>query len=130
MSTQAISGRAEIELLVNTFYARIREDDLLSPIFNEVIQQRWPEHLEKMYNFWETVLYATPAYKGSPFPKHARLPVEEEHFLRWQEIFNQTVDSLFIGEKAEEAKWRAGRMAELFLQKIRYFKANTNSFPL
>ena len=51
-----ISTMEDVKLLVDTFYGKIREDALLSPIFNGIIQDRWPAHLEKMYRFWQTVL--------------------------------------------------------------------------
>ena len=112
----------DIKTLVNTFYERVRQDGLLSPIFNERIQDRWPQHLEKMYAFWQTVLLDERTYFGSPFPPHAELPVDHSHFQRWTELFNITADTLFQGEKAKEAKWRAGKMAEMFESKIEYYK--------
>lgn len=114
----------DIKLLVDTFYDRIREDKLLGPIFNERIQDRWPIHLEKMYKFWQTVLLQEHTYFGSPFPPHAQLPVGHEHFAAWLALFDKTVDELFTGEKATEAKWRAEKMAELFEAKIAYAKNN------
>ena len=114
----------DIKLLVDTFYNRIREDELLSPIFNERIQNKWPEHLDKMYRFWQTVLLAEHTYFGSPFPPHAKLPVGHEHFSAWLALFNKTVDELFTGDKATEAKWRADKMAEMFEAKIAYAKRN------
>ncbi|HRP32101.1 MAG TPA: group III truncated hemoglobin, partial [Agriterribacter sp.] len=101
----------DIKKLVDTFYAKVRENDLLAPVFNERIQDRWPQHLEKMYTFWQTLLLDERTYFGAPFPPHAGLPVNHEHFNQWMQLFTQTVDELFLGEKAEEAKWRAGKMA-------------------
>lgn len=109
----------DIRLLVDKFYDSVRADTLLGPVFNDVIQDRWPAHLEKMYRFWQTVLLEEHTYNGTPFLPHALLPVDQEHFDRWLELFNGTVDQHFIGEKASEAKWRAARMAEMFLYKIR-----------
>ena len=114
----------DIKLLVDTFYDRIREDKLLAPIFNERIQDRWPIHLEKMYKFWQTVLLQEHTYFGSPFPPHAQLPIDHQHFAAWLDLFGKTVDELFTGEKATEAKWRAEKMAELFEAKIAYAKNN------
>ena len=114
----------DIKLLVDTFYERIRESELLGPIFNERIQDRWSIHLEKMYKFWQTVLLQEHTYFGSPFPPHAQLPVGHEQFAVWLALFNKTVDDLFTGEKATEAKWRAEKMAELFEAKIAYAKNN------
>ncbi|QHS57568.1 group III truncated hemoglobin [Mucilaginibacter sp. 14171R-50] len=114
----------DIKLLVDTFYQRVQADDLIGPIFNERIEGRWPEHLEKMYRFWQTVLLSEHTYFGSPFPPHAKLPVDHQHFAHWLALFSNTVDELFTGEKADEAKWRAGKMAEMFEFKIAYAKKN------
>jgi hemoglobin len=124
-----ISTMEDIKLLVNTFYEKIRGNELLSPIFNLKIQDRWPEHLEKMYRFWQTVLLQEHTYYGSPFPPHAKLPVNQAHFDTWLEIWHKTIDDNFIGEKADEAKWRGDKMAVMFLSKIDYYKDNP-SIPL
>jgi hemoglobin len=120
--TKDIVTLEDIITLVDVFYEKVRQDELLAPIFNERIQDRWPQHLEKMYAFWQTVLLDERTYYGSPFPPHAQLPVDHSHFKRWMELFIQTADTLFQGEKAYEAKWRAGKMAELFESKINYHK--------
>lgn len=117
----------DIKLLVDSFYAKVREDALLKSIFNNVIQDRWPSHLEKMYRFWQTVLLEEHTYYGSPFVPHAKLPVDKEHFDRWLKLFNETVDTFFTGEKAERAKWQGERMAEMFLSKIQYYRNNSTT---
>ena len=119
----------DIKLLVDTFYNKVREDELLADLFNNKIGDRWPEHLEKMYRFWQTVLLEEHTYHGSPFLPHAKLPVNLEHFERWLTLFNKTVDDLFEGEKAERAKWQGQRMAEMFHAKIEYHRSN-DSTPL
>ncbi len=121
---QEILTLNEITLLVDTFYGKVQEDELLAPVFNERIQDRWPEHLEKMYTFWQTVLLEERTYFGAPFPPHARLPIDAGHFQRWMELFTETIDSLFTGEKAVEAKWRAQRMSELFQYKLEAMRNN------
>jgi hemoglobin len=112
----------DIKLLVDTFYSKVQKDEFIGPIFNEKIGNRWPEHLEKMYRFWQTILLEVHSYSGSPFPPHKQLPVAKEHFDRWMEIFTKTTDSLFAGPLAEEAKLRAKNMAEMFNYKIDYFR--------
>ena len=121
-----IQNITDIQLLVDTFYGKIREDQLLKDIFNNKIQDRWPQHLAKMYNFWQTVLLDEHTYYGSPFVPHAKLPVDLEHFDEWLRLFNSTVDDLFKGEKAEKAKWQGQRMAEMFHSKIEYYKNNSS----
>jgi len=112
----------DIKILVDNFYAEVRKDDLLAEIFDKVIQDRWPVHLEKMYKFWQTVLLEEHTYQGSPFLPHVNLPVDKNHFNRWIALFNQTLDEHFTGNKSAEAKWRAGKMAEMFLYKIEYYR--------
>lgn len=119
----------DIKALVDTFYGKVREDELLGPIFNSRIGDRWEHHLSKMYSFWQTTLLGEHTYSGRPFPPHATLPVAHEHFARWIKLFTQTVDELFTGEKAEEAKWRAEKIAEMFEIKVHNFQ-NNNGFIL
>lgn len=117
-----ITSFENIKLLVDTFYSQVQKDDFIGPIFNEKIGDRWSEHLEKMYRFWQTILLEVHTYSGSPFPPHKQLPVSKEHFDRWMELFTQTTDSLFTGVLADEAKFRAKNMAEMFNYKIEYFR--------
>jgi len=114
----------DVKVLVDRFYDKIKTDEMLGDIFNEVIQDRWPAHLEKMYSFWQTILLGEHTYYGSPFKPHAGLPVEIEHFNRWLQLFYETIDAHFEGEKAEEAKWRSKKMAEMFRFKIEYYRDN------
>ena len=119
----------DIRLMVDSFYSKVRQDDLLKDIFNNIIRDRWPEHLDKMYRFWQTVLLEEHTYYGSPFLPHARLPVTRDHFDQWLKLFFDTVDELFTGEKATRAKWQGNRMADMFHSKITYYRNNT-SIPL
>lgn len=119
----------DIKLLVDTFYGNIRENELLGPIFNRILDNRWPAHLEKMYRFWQTVLLQEYSYHGAPFPPHANMPIEQQHFETWIGIWRSTIDNLFAGDKADEAKWRGNKMATLFLSKITYYRNNA-SIPL
>jgi len=114
----------DIKLLVDTFYNKVREDNLIGPIFNERIQNRWPEHLAKMYTFWQTVLLGEHTYYGSPFPPHAQLPIDQIHFERWLALFAETLNELFSGEVANEAIWRANKMAVMFQYKIEHYRNN------
>lgn len=117
-----IEGLEDIKLLVDTFYDKVRADELLAPIFDAQIKDRWPQHLEKMYTFWQTVLLGERTYFSSPFPPHAKLPVGHEHFQQWLQLFTKTIEALFSGEKADEALWRANKMAQLFEIKIEHFR--------
>lgn len=120
-----ITNIEDIRLMVDSFYNKVRCDETLQQIFNNVIQDRWPQHLEKMYRFWQTVLLDEHTYQGSPFVPHAKLPVQKEHFEKWLFLFFKTIDEHFTGEKAERAKWQGERMAQMFHYKIEYYKNNS-----
>lgn len=124
-----IQDLSDIKLMVDAFYDKVRLDDLIGPIFNEVIQNNWKTHLEKMYTFWQTILLEDYTYSGRPFPPHANLPVNQLHFDRWKKLFTEIVQLNFEGQKADEAIWRADKMATMFLSKITYFREN-NLKPL
>ncbi len=120
--TKEIISIEDIKKLVDTFYDKVRRDELLGPIFDEKIGDRWPQHLQKMYSFWQTILLGEHTYFGTPFPPHANLPVTGEHFQQWMKLFKETLDENFKGENAEEAKFRAAKMAQMFESKIAYYR--------
>lgn len=117
-----ISGRAEIEMLVNTFYNRVRSDEVLGFIFDEVAHTNWATHLPKMYAFWETVLFRSGGYTGNPLAAHAKLvpltKMGRTQFDRWLSVFRATVDDLFAGEKADHIKSCAEDMANVIYARI------------
>ena len=112
----------DVKKLVDAFYGKVRENNLLAPVFNERIKDRWPEHLEKMYTFWNAALFGVKGYMGNPFAKHATMPVDARHFERWLSLFNETVDACFAGPVAEEAKSRGQIMAATFQRRIQESK--------
>jgi hemoglobin len=114
----------DIKLMVNTFYQRIQINDVLGPIFEQRIGGRWEQHLEKMYRFWQTVLFNEHTYSGSPFPPHATMQIDERHFVIWVQNWTGTVDEFFTGPIADEAKRRGTLMAGIFNSKLEFFKRN------
>lgn len=115
----------DIMRMVDTFYERVRGNALLGPVFAERIGDRWPAHLEKMYRFWQTVLLEEHTYSGRPFAPHADMDVYEVHFREWVGLFTRTVDELFEGPKAEEARSRGTLMAAIFNSKIEYIRQHS-----
>ncbi len=117
-----LQGRADIERLVNAFYERVRRDELLGFIFDEVAGIDWSAHLPKMFAFWETVLFRSGGYAGNPLAAHARLvpltTMGRPQFDRWLALFQGTVDDLFAGEKAEHIKNCAADMANVIYSRI------------
>lgn len=78
-----------IERLVHGFYARVRTDPLLGPVFDARVKN-WDEHLARMCAFWSSVVLFSGRYHGQPMAKHLPLPVETQHFERWLAIFDET----------------------------------------
>lgn len=117
-----ITTRQDIELLVNTFYDKVKKDDTIGFIFNQVIGEDWSHHLPIMYSFWETVLLQKAGYTGNPVKKHIdidrQIPLQDAHYQRWVSLWNETVDSLFEGANADEIKNRASLMMNLISIKI------------
>lgn len=110
--------------MVNTFYQGIQKNEILGPLFVERIGDRWEQHLEKMYRFWQTILFGEHTYSGSPFAPHATMPIDENHFVIWVKNWTGTVDQFFEGPIAEEAKRRGTLMAAIFNSKLEFFKKN------
>jgi hemoglobin len=110
-----IESRADIVRLVDSFYARVRADEMLGPIFDDIAHTNWDEHLPKMYDFWETVLFSTGSFQGNPLRVHlnlaTRAPLTAREFSRWLSLFHGQIDALFTGVVAEDAKMRATRIA-------------------
>ncbi len=117
-----LHGRAEIEQLVNAFYERVREDDVLGFIFTEVAHTDWTAHLPRMYAFWETVLFRTGGYTGNPLAVHARLlqltAMGRPQFDRWLLLFHRTLDALFAGPNADHIKNCASDMANVIHRRL------------
>ncbi|WP_338791108.1 group III truncated hemoglobin [Bernardetia sp. MNP-M8] len=115
-----IQNEKDIKLLVDTFYDKVNQSLILSPIFNDFAGVHWETHLPTMYRFWNGILFGEGGYKGNPFEKHISLPIDATHFENWLALFKETVDELFEGNKAEEAKQRASIIAYTFQSKLEY----------
>ena len=100
-----------IERLVRGFYAKVRDDALLAPIFETRIHD-WEPHLQRMCAFWSSVALMSGRYHGSPMAKHLPLPIDAAHFDRWLALFEKTVSE--VCPPAAEAHFieRARRIAE------------------
>lgn len=96
--------------LVHGFYARIRADAVLGPIFASRIAD-WPAHLDRMVAFWSSVALMTGRYHGAPMPAHLGLPVDGSHFTRWLALFEETAQQTCPPEGAALVCDRAHRIA-------------------
>ena len=116
-----IRNRKDIEKLVNAFYEKVKTDEVIGYLFTDVAKVNWELHLPKMYDFWENILFYSANYSGSPMAVHKELhqksTMTQEHFQHWNELFNQTVDKLFEGAKADEIKNRARNISAAMMYK-------------
>jgi hemoglobin len=102
-----------IRRLVDGFYAKVRRDPELAPIFLRAIPGDWQPHLNKMYDFWSSVMLTTGRYKGNPVIKHQVLPgMKVSLFERWLALFNETCDELFDAAVSDAFRGKAARIAE------------------
>jgi len=109
-----IEDREDIEQLVVTFYQRAFKEEVLGPIFVDIVKMDLEAHLPIMCDFWETVLFQAGLYRRSAFQVHVDInrlePLTPMHFQRWLDLWEATVDELFTGEKANLAKLQASRI--------------------
>ena len=105
---------SQIVTLVDAFYAKVRRDDVLAPIFERAIApDSWPVHLAKMYDFWSSVMLTTGRYKGNPLAVHLRVDgLEAGMFARWLALFRATAEELFAPELAASFREKSERIAE------------------
>jgi hemoglobin len=115
MHKHDIQNKEDIELLVRTFYDSLLTEETMKPVFANTNLEA---HMPHMIAFWSLVLLDEEGYKTNVFDKHVSLPIKEEHFAMWLQHFEKTVDSLFAGEKAEQAKQRAHLVAYTFKTKL------------
>jgi hemoglobin len=117
-----IENDDDVRLLVRSFYDKVFQDEMLSPFFAHAVNNNWEEHLKTIDSFWSNVIFYTGGYVGNPLEIHKKLhhfkPLNKENFERWLMLFNETVDELFEGEKAELAKQRAYSIATVMQIKI------------
>jgi len=119
-----IQNRADIELMVDTFYKKVLADKQLGYIFQDVAKVNWATHIPILYNFWENVILFTGSYEGNPVNLHKHLhdikPLNKAHFERWNKLFILTVNQLFEGANAELAKEKALSISGIIKQKVLY----------
>ncbi|TNE53815.1 MAG: group III truncated hemoglobin [Bacteroidetes bacterium] len=103
-----ISTKEDISLLVNDFYGKVLKNESLAPFFQKL---DFEKHMPKMEHFWAFVLLDEANYTTNVIAKHLHMPIEQEHFDTWLQLFGETVDEHFSGEKANMAKERAKLIA-------------------
>ena len=122
-----IQDRADIAELINRFYDKLLSDPLMAHLFTDIAKTNLKEHLPILYDFWENILFQKGDYKRDAMTPHLDLhrmhPLTDEHFDRWLKLFDESVDELFEGEKARQAKVRALSIATVIRIKIYNLKS-------
>jgi hemoglobin len=113
---------SEISTLVDAFYAKVRLDPDIGPIFNAIVGD-WPHHLATLKDFWSTVLLTTGRYKGDPMMTHLQLPLDPDHFSRWLTLFAETANEVLPPEHATTVIEKSHRIAQNFKAGIAYQQA-------
>jgi hemoglobin len=113
MNTEQKITEQEISTLVDRFYAKVRLDQQIGPIFNAIVDN-WPHHLALLKDFWSTVLLTTGRYKGQPLMTHLQLPLDPEHFERWLTLFAETATEVLPPPVAANVIAKSQRIAENF----------------
>jgi hemoglobin len=108
-----VISEAMIESLVHTFYGRVRQDDLIGPIFSAKVAD-WDDHLAKLCAFWSSVILRTGRYDGRPLRPHLMLPLEGRHFDRWLDLFERTAGEVLPRQASLVFIDRARRIADSF----------------
>jgi hemoglobin len=117
-----IADRDDCERLVRAFYTRVLVDPILGWIFVDVAKLDVEAHVPRIASFWETILLGARSYSGGAFAPHAtlnaKITLRPGHFERWLWIWGMTVDELFVGPRAGQAKAHARRVATAFYQRL------------
>lgn len=118
-----------LQQLVTLFYARVREDTELGPVFNDAVAD-WPEHLDKLAAFWSSVMLTTGRYKGNPMIAHLKheARISPQLFQRWLMLWGRTAADLMTPDATAALEAKAARIAES-LQLALFFKIDPKAKP-
>jgi hemoglobin len=105
----------DLARLVARFYATVRADALIGPVFNEAIDD-WPEHLEKLTAFWSSLMLTSGRYKGAPMAAHLkhRTRLTPAMFDRWLALWREATNAEMPSGIAELMQLKAERIAQSF----------------
>lgn len=113
---QDIKEVADLQSLIEVFYTRAEADKLLGPFFSTIRDPK--AHRELLCQYWSAVLFGTENYSGQPFPKHETLPLNHQHFVRWQTLFLETLAQRFGGPNADHLRVLVFRKSEEMQAKL------------
>jgi hemoglobin len=112
MTLENAITEGNIRRMVHTFYDGVRHDEVLGPVFDKALSHGWDAHLPRMVEFWSTVLLGTHTFQSNVYGKHMALQgIEKDHFVRWLNLFGNTVGRIYAREQADEILLIAQRIA-------------------
>lgn len=121
-SKRDIETRADLEHMLAGFYAKAFKDEMIGRFFLEVVPLDLETHLPVITDFWEAIVFGHHSYRKNVMAIHQHIhhlsPIQKEHLDRWVQLFHQTVDEFFRGEKADLMKHRAASIAALMNIKL------------
>jgi hemoglobin len=122
MLTGPAIPKSTLRTLVERFYSRIRQDEVLGPIFNQAIGDHWPEHLDTLTAFWSSVLLGSGRYKGNPMAVHLQIPpLGRAHLERWLALWQSTTAELLPPQTAQLMQRKAHFMGQRILETVAEF---------
>lgn len=124
LSAAGMITEGEISELVERFYAKVRVDPEIGPIFNAAVES-WPAHLALLKDFWSTVLLTTGRYKGNPLLAHFPLPIAPASFARWLQLFEETAHQTLSAPQAARVVKRAEQIAANMQRVLSAYKPDT-----
>ncbi len=117
-----ILNRKDIEKFIRVFYEKVQQDTVIGFIFNVVVQMNWEKHIPLIVDFWESILLDHPVYKKNAMEVHyalnKKVPLQKEHFERWLQLFNESIDEFYEGKITDLAKTRARSIAHVMFYKM------------
>ena len=112
----------DIHKVINAFFKKVKKDKLLSPYFAQKTKADWEAFLPVMYSFWENALFYSGNYLGNPMQRHSELnetrAFSAEHYTRWLDLFAESIDERYAGEKAELMKERSRNISTIMQVKM------------
>lgn len=119
-----IETREDLSRMLTAFYKKVFRDELIGRFFTEVVPLDLETHLPVITDFWEAIVFGHHTYRKNVMAVHKHIhhlsPIQKEHLDRWVQVFLQTVDEFFVGEKAELVKHRAASIATLMNMKLNH----------
>jgi hemoglobin len=116
-----IKNIEDIKSFTDLFYQKLATSEILKQLFFDKLgHDDWQPHLERVYLFWEMILFGATGYTGNTFAPHSNMPINKIHFDEWLKLFNESIDELYVGETAELAKSKAKFLSAIFLSKIEF----------